>query len=313
LSNRTILLGLALTFAACCGASADSGGSFDFESHGARDLALAGAAQLHDAGLEALFLQPASLTSVSGPLMGLFIQRYGGGLALEQGTVALAYGSGERIPLDRRFKSDSEIAVGAAFQYRGATLADESSWGEWSLSATAAWSPMRWFSVGGRASYSAGGSQDGMDRGRATAMDLGLRLRFLRPGLETGVLMKDFYHRFSWIGGGDYRRDPTTVLSLGWAGLEIPRLPGAWRIEGRSSLHRSSVESYGSGLEWRLLDGIAILRGGLMAWRQGESRNYPTFGFGFRAGSFQVDYGFSPDVAAGMTSRHRISLTRYGS
>lgn len=313
LSNKKNVLALLLSVCVSLGALADDGGSFNLMGAGARDLALAGAAHLHDAGLEALFLQPASLTSVTGLETGLFIQRYGSDLPLSQGTIAIALGSGERMPLDGRYRGDSEIAIGAAFQYLGATLADDTTWGEWTLTTSAAWSPLRWVAVGGRASFSGGGSEDDEDRGGAFAMDLGMRLRVLHPGLEAGILLKNFYHRFSWVEGSDYRRQSTTVFNLAFGGFELPLIPGDWRLEGRASQHLSSMESFGAGLEWGLFDGLATLRGGMMAWRQGETRNFPTFGFGFNTGVYQLDYGFSPDVDGGMAARHRFSLTRRGS
>jgi len=295
------------------GAFADDGGSYTLLSGGSRDLAMAGAAHLHDAGLEALFLQPASLSSLDRWEVGAFTQLYGDGVPLQHGTLAFAFASGHRMALDGRYESDSEMAVGAAFQYLSATLADDSGWSEWTLAAVAAWSPMRWFSLGGRARYSGGGSEDAVDRGHSTAMDFGLRLRLLHPGLEAGLLMQDFYHRFAWDEGGDARKEPRLVTSLGMAGLRLPYLPGDLRLEARMTQHRSSAESFGLGMEWSLLDGLADLRGGLLAWRQGEERISPTFGFGLLAGLYRVDYAYSPDVDGGMAAQHRIAIIRSGS
>jgi hypothetical protein len=308
---RTLAFGLilALTFTAL----ADEGGSYRFQGTGTRDLAMAGAAHLGEAGLEAIFLQPASLTSVTNWQAGAYLQNFGDGLPIQYGTLAFAMGSGERLALDGHYRGDSELAIGAAFQYLNATLADDSGWSEWSMATVAAWSPMRWFSVGARASYSGGGSEDAQDRAGAFALDFGLRMRFLHPGLEAGVLMKDFWHRMSWTEGSDFRREPSTVLSLAWGGLSLPILPGDWRFEGRSTNHLSETESYGAGLEWTLLEGLATLRGGFMAWRQGEERNYPTFGFGLMNKGYQIDYAYSPDTDGGLSARHRISIIHSGS
>ncbi len=313
MSTKTRLLALSLTLALALPAISDEGGSYRFQGTGTRDLALAGAAQLGEAGLEALFLQPASLNSVTGWEAGAFMQTFGDGLPVQYGSVAFAMGSGERLALDGHYRGDSEVAVGGAFQYLNATLADDSGWSEWSLATAAAWSPLRWFSLGGRASYSGGGSEDGEDRAGAFALDFGLRVRLLHPGLEAGALMKDFWHRQSWKEGSDFRREASTVLSLGWGGLSLPVLPGKWRVEGRSTSHLSKTESYGAGLEWTLLEGLATLRGGFMSWQQGEERNYPTFGFGVQSRGYQLDYGYSPDVDEGLAARHRFSVTRRGS
>jgi len=289
------------------------GGSYALLDAGTRSLAMGGSGLLHDAGLEALFLQPASLTSLDRWEAGAFHQHYGGGLPLQATTLGLAVGSGHRLALDRRYESDSEVALGAVFQYLGATLADDSSWGEWTFAGVAAWSPLRWFSVGGRARYSGGGSEDGVDAGHSVAMDLGLRMRLLHPGLEAGVLVQNFYHRFDWDEGGSYRHEPSTVLSLGWDRFTPPWMGGRWRGELRLTQHRSQAESYGGGVECALLDGMASLRAGLVAWRQSDERMTPSFGGGVQAGAYRFDYAFSPDGDGGMAARHRFSVIRRSS
>ena len=94
-------------------AGADHGGSFRLHSDGPRSLALAGASSFGEAGLEAIFTQPASLVLVDDWEGGVFWQQMAEGIPLQRGSLVLARGSGSRQELGEGPRSGSTAALGA--------------------------------------------------------------------------------------------------------------------------------------------------------------------------------------------------------
>jgi hypothetical protein len=282
--------------------AASQGGSYRLWPHGARELAMGGAASLFAPGLESLFQQPASLVGMEGWSMGASVERPTGGVELQLASLAVGRGLGHRSPALHEQTASSRYAAALAFQQLGATLADDSDWGEWTLALGAAWSPRRWLSAGLRGSYARGGSEDGRDEGQALAFSGGLRAVFLTPGLELGFLAEDIVQRFRWQDGPAQRRAPSSSFS---AALRLPygasaEILGRWR-EG-------SLERYALGLEWSPWIEHLSLRGGLIAMRRAESRLCPSAGFGVMHRGLRLDYGFRFEEDQGPGSLHRLSL-----
>lgn len=303
--RRALILALLIPLAL----SASEGGSFRLSGGGAKGLALSSCAGLHDAGLEALFLQPASLLSLDeSARMALLYEHLSGGIPLRQATLLLGRGSGYQQSLSG--SPQSSAALAAAFQYRGAELADASRWQEWTLSVAGAWSPFRWLATGFRADHSRGGSEDGLDRGRAFSLSLGLKARLLTPSLEAGFFLEDLVHEFLWEGGQVKKREASPLLSLGMNDLQFPSLPGIFRLETAVRYRYNELESLGLGLDWRVLEGLAVFRCGLRHWADERLPAEASFGFGLALSSLDLDYAYATSSIEASGARHRITLTR---
>lgn len=300
-TSRRLAAALLLLLLPTAGRADSQGGSFRLWAHGARELAMGGAATLHAPGVEALFDQPASLVGLGGWQLGASLQQPTGGPELRLSSLAAGIGSGWRGASMTELTPSSRYAAALAFQHLGATLADDSGWGEWTLTGGAAWSPRRWLSVGLRWSYSRGGSDDGLDRGRAVSLSGGLRAVLLHPGLELGWVAEDMQHRFRWEDGTDDRRAPAQSFSL------AARLPASLSVELLARWRFGAVERWAAGAEWRPWRRLH-LRGGLVSHRQVESSLSPSFGFGLLHGGLRLDYGFRWERDEGPGHLHRLSL-----
>ena len=283
-------------------AASDGGGSFRLWSHGARDLALGGASTLISPDLESLFVQPASLVAMDGWELGACVQSPTGGPELTLSSLAVGRGSGWRRSLADQRQPASSRAFALAFQHLGATLADDGGWGETTLAAAGAWSPMPWLSLGLQASHSSGGSDDGVDRGSAVSVSGGLRAAILHPALVFGWVAGDIHQNFHWDGGPDRRRASSQSFALAIDG------PGDLAVELLSRLRFGAVERYAIGAEWWPWSGRLALRGGLVNWRVAESYWSSSFGTGIRQGALGVDYGFLWSAEDGPGGQHRLSL-----
>jgi hypothetical protein len=289
--------------------SASEGGSFRLSGGGAKGLALSSCAGLHDTGLEALFLQPASLLSLDETArMALVYEHLSGGIPLQQATLLIGRGSGHQD--SRSGSPQSSAALAAAFQYRGADLADASRWQEWTLSVAGAWSPFRWLATGFRADHSRGGSEDDLDRGRAFSLSLGLKARLLSPSLEAGFFLEDLVHEFLWDGGSVKKREASPVLSLGMNDLHLPYLRGDFRLETAARYRFNDLESLGLGLEWNFIEDLAVFRCGLRHWSDERLPVEFSFGFGLSLSSLYLDYAHATSAVEAAGARHRITLTR---
>lgn len=301
-TRRILAAAVLLAILAPAAGAGSVGGSFRLWEHGARDLALGGAATLLAPGAEALFTQPASLVGMDGWEAGVGLRRLGGGPDLYLSSAVAGWSTGHRPPLASERTPTSLGAAAGAFQYLGATLADDTTWGEWTLAGGLAWSPLRWLSVGARGSLSGGGHEDGADVGRAVSLSAGLRAVILHPALEFGYVAEDIHHRFRWEGGEDRRREPAQVVAL--AG----RLP--WRVAAEC-LGRYRFETWervALGAEWEAWPGRLALRGGLARHGLGEARWTPSLGFGLDLGAFRLDYGAAFDGGDGPGAEHRLAL-----
>lgn len=305
LPARAAVLTLALFFLTLTpGRGLAQGGSFKLWPHSARELAMGDAATLLAPGLESLFSQPASLVGLSSWELGASLQRPGGGPELTFASLAAGIGTGHRVPGDRDHSVSSRHAAAIAFQHLGATLADESGWGEWTLAGGLAWSPVRWFSMGLRGDYSRGGSEDGEDAGRALALSAGIRAVAFHPRLEIGWVAEDLHHRFSWDTdpADQRRRGSSQILAL------AAHLPARLRGELQGRYRFRSLERVSCGLEWSPWREGFQLRGGLIAHRRVERHLSPSFGAGFALGALRLDYGFRYERVEGPGSQHRFSL-----
>jgi hypothetical protein len=234
--------------------------------------------------------------------MSASVQKPTGGVDLSLSSFALGWGSGHRSPLMSEITPSSRKAGALAFQYLGATLADESSWGEWSLAAAAAYSPTPWFSAGLRASFAGGGSGDGLDEGRAVALSGGIRAVVLDPRLELGWLAEDLLHQYSNSQGPDQQRAVTQSAAL--AARLRPYLSAELQLRWQAG----QLERYALGAEWTPWAQRLFLRGGLLYFNPVESRLSPSLGFGIQHRGFRLDYGFRFDAEEGPGSVHRLSL-----
>ena len=303
------LAALLLLLASATPLRADSqGGSFRLWPHAARDLAMGDAATLLAPGLESLFTQPASLVGMDSWELGLSAQRPAGLDGLDLNSAALGLASGRRLRSAGECTPTSRHAAALAVQHLGATLADDSGWGETTVALGLAWSPARWISMGLRGDYSRGGSDDGVDDGRAVAMSVGLRAVVLSPGLEFGWVAEDVVQRFHWQDAPDdtRRRASAQVLAL------AARLPWRLDVEVQGRWRYRSLERAGLGLEWHPLGPAFALRGGFLAHRRLEQSVAPSFGAGLTRGPLRVDYGFRFEREEGPGSQHRLSLRWVG-
>jgi hypothetical protein len=302
-ATRRILTALLLVFLLSGSASAEyRGGSFRLWGHSARDLAMGGAATLMAPGLESLFNQPASLVGLDGLQVGACVQRPAGGVELSLSSVAVGMGSGLRPLLTDERTPTSSRAAALTFQHLGATLADGSGWGEWTAAGALAFSPQHWFSLGVRGSISGGGSDDGLDEGTARSVSAGMRAVLFHPGFELGWVAEDIYHRFSWQDQEPRRRASSQLISV--AGL----FPGGVSLELLGRWNLDSLESWALGSEWEPWAGKLYLRGGLLRQLRVEESFSPSFGFGIKHGSLQLDYGFQFNREEGPGSVHRLSM-----
>jgi len=301
-TRRILAAACLLAFLAAPAAAGSMGGSFRLWEHGARDLALGGAGTLLAPGAESLFTQPASLVGMDGWEAGASLRRLGGGADLYLSSAVLGWGSGHRAPLASERTPTSLGAAAGAFQYLGATLADDTTWGEWTLAGALAWSPLRWLSVGARGSLAGGGHDDGEDVGRAVSLSAGVRAVVLHPALEVGYVAEDIHHRFRWEDGEDRRREPAHVFAA------AARLP--WRVAAECLGRRrfATWERIALGAEWDAWPGRLVLRGGLTRHGLGEARWTPSLGFGLGLGDFRLDYGAAFDGGDGPGSEHRLAL-----
>jgi len=289
-------------------AAASQGGSFQLWPHSARELAMGDTGTLLAPGLESLFSQPASLVGLNGWELGASTQRLAEGAELALSSFTAGIGSGHRLPGLRDRTLTSRHALAIAFQHLGATLADDSGWGEWTLTAGGAWSPVRWLSVGMRGDYSRGGSEDGVDDGRALSLNVGARAVVFHPAVELGLVAEDYYHRFFWKDDekDTRRRASAQVVSL------AAYLPGRLRCEVMGRYRYRSIERLAMGLEWSPWRERFHLRGGIIAHRRVEESLSPSFGAGFLFGPLGVDYGFRYERVEGPGARHRVSLRWIG-
>ncbi|MCP4548311.1 MAG: hypothetical protein GY835_17760 [bacterium] len=299
--KRSLAAALLLLIAIHAGAN-PQGGSFRLWGHGARDLAMGDASTLMAPGLESLFTQPASLVGMSGFGTGISAQKPTGGVELALSSVALGWGSGLRSPLKSERVPTSDYAFAAAFQHLGATLADDTGWGEWTAAAACAWSPRRWLSIGARGTMSGGGSDDDLDNGRATSLALGARAVVLHPGLEIGWILEDYYQSFKWDNSRTRHRGSTHLISCG------AMLPFAVQSEFMLKYRFEDVESWAIGLEWPVLVERLTLRTGVIRQLRVESVWSPSFGFGVAHYGLRLDYGFRFNRVEGPGSIHRLSL-----
>ncbi len=286
-------------------AGADSpGGSFRLWPHSARELAMGDAGTLLAPGLETLFSQPASLVGMDGWELGASLHRPAEGVEIGLSSMVIGTGTGHRFASNNELSASSRHAAALAFQHLGATLADDSGWGEWTLSAAGAWSPMRWFSAGLRADYSRGGSDDGLDAGRALALGCGLRTVIFHPGVELGWAVDDLYHRFQWDDDSEDTRRRASAQTLALAAY----LPMDFKGEIQARYRHRGLERFNMGLEWSPWRDRLQLRLGLIAHRLVETSLSPSFGAGFSLGGLQVDYGFRYERVEGPGSQHRLAL-----
>jgi hypothetical protein len=289
---------------------ADSaGGSFRLWPHSARELAMGDAGTLLAPGLESLFSQPASLVGLDGWELGASLQRPMGGVELGLSSLVIGTGTGHRFASQRERSPSSRHAAALAFQHLGATLADGSGWGEWTLAAAGAWSPWRWLSTGLRADYSRGGSEDDLDRGRALALGFGLRAVIFHPGVELGWTVEDLVHRFYWEEDSEDTRRRASAQTLALAA----HLPLELRAEIQARYRHRSLERFNLGLEWSPWRERLQLRLGLIAHRRVETSLSPSFGAGLALGALLVDYGFRYERVEGPGSQHRLALRWRGS
>lgn len=307
--HRALPLLLALLALAARPAVADSpGGSFRLWPYSARELAMADAATLLAPGLESLFSQPASLVGIDRWELGLGLQRPQGLAGLDLASLAVGAATGRRLPGPDERTATSRQALALGFQNLGAELADGSGWGEWTAALGLAWSPRRWLSVGARGDYSRGGSEDGLDDGRALALSLGLRVVVLHPALEFGWVASDVHQRFAWEAAPDAQRRRASSQTFALAA----RLPGALSAELQGRWRFRSLERTALGLEWQPLGPSFALRGGLLLHRRIEENWSPSFGAGFARGALRLDYGFRYERVEGPGSQHRLALRWIG-
>lgn len=303
------LLPLALAALLATPAAAESpGGSFRLWPASARELAMADAATLLAPGLEALFSQPASLVGIDRWEAGLSLQQPQGVPGLDLASLSLGAATGRRLPGSSERSSTSRHALALGFQQLGAELADGSGWGEWTAALGLAWSPRRWLSVGARGDYSRGGSEDGLDDGRALALSLGLRAVVFHPALECGWVASDAYQRFAWDAEPEATRRRASSQTFALAA----RLPGALSAELQGRWRFRSLERAALGLEWQPLGPGFALRGGLLLHRRIEESWSPSFGAGFARGALRLDYGFRYERVEGPGSQHRLALRWIG-
>lgn len=307
--RRATLLALVVLAALTAQAAASSqGGSFRLWPHSAREMAMGDTGTLLAPGLESLFSQPASLVGLDGWEIGASTQRLADGVDVALSSFTAGIGTGHRLAGLRDHTVTSRHAAAIAFQHLGATLADDSGWGEWTLSAGGAWSPVRWLSVGARGDYSRGGSEDGLDDGRALALSVGMRAVVFHPAVELGLMADDYYHRFFWEDDKEdtRRRASSQVVAL------AAELPGRVRCEVQGRYRFRSIERFALGIEWSPWRERFHLRGGVIAHRRVEKNYSPSFGAGFRFGPLGVDYGFRYERVEGPGSQHRVALRWIG-
>ncbi len=284
--------------------AASGGGSFRLWPHSARELAMGDAGTLLAPGLESLFSQPASLVSMDGWELGASLQQPVDGVELGLSSLVVGTGTGHRFASQGEYSPSSRHAAALAFQHLGATLADGSGWGEWTLAAAAAWSPARWLSTGLRADYSRGGSEDELDQGRALALGFGLRAVIIHPGLELGWSVENFSHQFRWDDDDAETRNRASAHTVAVA----TRLPLKFKGEIQARYIHRSLERYNLGLEWSPWRERLQLRCGIIAHQRVESSFSPSFGAGMALGALNVDYGFRYERVEGPGSQHRLAL-----
>ncbi len=260
-------------------------------------------------GLESLFSQPASLVGMDGWELGASLQKPVDGVELGLSSLVAGTGTGHRFASRREHSPSSRHAAALAFQHLGATLADGSGWGEWTLAAAAAWSPQRWFSAGLRADYSRGGSEDELDQGRAIALGFGLRSVIFHPGLELGWTVEDLAHRFRWDDDSEDTRRRASAQTVALAA----HLPLELKAEIQARYRHRSLERVNMGLEWSPWRERLQLRFGLIAHKRVEESLSPSFGAGMALGALIVDYGFRYEREEGPGSQHRLGLRWRGS
>jgi hypothetical protein len=132
------------------------------------------------------------------------------------------------------------------------------------------------------------------------AMDAGYQMHMPERGIDFGLSVMNLGGKLTYVSEGD----PLPTTYRGGAAYTMRNLAGGDLLLAASGEYRAFEKDYryGLGVEYEVAK-TYYLRGG---WRIESDAGGPTFGFGFREGAWQIDYGY--ETGRVFTSQHRFSL-----
>jgi hypothetical protein len=192
-------------------------------------------------------------------------------------------------------------AIGLGLEHLGLELSQGSSWSRQLISAGVGYAPLPFVSTGLSVKMLIGTSDvDGLGATGA-GLDIGGRLE-ISPQAALGVSLRNVFSSVSWEEGED---ESAPVEAAG--GLLVRYIPmidveieGALDSDDQYSM-RGGAELCVPGTGLRLRAGGSYISGDYDRWT-------PSAGFGYRLGSFAVDYGVHFDEDNALGTIHRFAL-----
>lgn len=283
-------------------ANFSTGGTFLQLGHGARAHGLGGAgvALLRDDS--ALYWNASNLPWLQSRVAATFMHaRLLPGVDDGYNTGSVAHAVGARRGEPEQDLRPHPFGYGIFVSHLGFDFDSGSTWGETAFVLGAGYAFTNFASIG--MGLKALRVSNDFESANATGSGLDLSLTVLvTDWLSAAIVGRDVWTRVRWDTSSWENLHPTMTV-----GFEAR--PGArWTLVGDFVVRERATQRLLWGLEWQALRELAWLRLGLSTLTPGETRTYPSFGFGITHRHARVDYGVAFDHEDALDTAHRFSL-----